>query len=405
MSPKRKEYMDRAAAYHINSPMIEKPLRNIIKRVDIQASVLTAVIVAFALSCLYFFSYYLTYEDMIHSLKDRCSSLFHYVESGLTADSFTKLSAADDADSPNYISAQKMLSRTRATTGVRYLYTAKRDDEGRLIYLVDGLPTDTPDFRYPGDTIEEENVQELSRALDGETVMPNRIKNTSWGPIFLSYFPIWQDGKVIGAVGIEFDAQHQYNTFQKLRIGTPLIAAAACLTAFFISFKLFKRISNPGYRDLANSDYLTGLKNRNAFEVDICNYEASREQSRYSVLSADLNGLKRINDTFGHQAGDGVIRQAAAVLRETLPAKSMLYRVGGDEFVGVMRDQTPEQLQALSETICENVSKAAAAGVPLSLSVGYAVFDAVQDRNLLDTCRRADAQMYAYKKSAGCARP
>ena len=139
--------------------------------------------------------------------------------------------------------------------------------------------------------------------------------------------------------------------------------------------------------------------------MDICNYAASREQCRYSVLSADLNGLKRINDTFGHQAGDGVIRQAAAVLRETLPEKSMLYRVGGDEFVGVMRDQTPEQLQALSETICENVSKAAAEGVPLSLSVGYARFDTVQDRNLLDTCRRADAQMYAYKKSAGCARP
>lgn len=384
--------------------MREKPLKNIIKRVDIQASVLTAVIVAAALSCLYFFNYYLTYEDMIHSLKDRCSSLFHYVESCLTADSFTKLAAEEDVDSPSYTSTQKMLSRTRATTGVRYLYTAKRDNQGRLIYLVDGLPTDTPDFRNPGDRIEEENIRELSRALDGETVLPNRIKNTSWGPIFLSYFPIWQDDAVIGAVGIEFDAQHQYNTFLKLRIGTPLIAVAACLTAFVISFKLFKRISNPGFRDLANSDYLTGLKNRNAFEVDICNYEASRAQAQRSILSADLNGLKRINDTLGHQAGDRVIQQAAAVLREALPEKSVLYRVGGDEFIGVMRDQTPEQLQALSETICENVSKAAAESLPLSLSIGYAVFDPMQDCNLLDTYRRADTRMYANKKTAGCAR-
>ena len=58
---------------------------------------------------------------------------------------------------------------------LRYLYTAKRNDEGTLVYVVGGLPEDADDFRYPGDAIEPEIQSEWERALSGETVLPEKI--------------------------------------------------------------------------------------------------------------------------------------------------------------------------------------------------------------------------------------
>ena len=66
--------------------------------------------------------------------------------------------------------------------------------------MVDGLPEDADDFRYPGDAIEPEIQSELERALSGETVLPEKILDTDWGNIFN------ESGEVIGALGIEVAA-------------------------------------------------------------------------------------------------------------------------------------------------------------------------------------------------------
>lgn len=70
--------------------------------------------------------------------------------------------------------------------------------------MVDGLPEDADDFRYPGDAIEPEIQSELERALSGETVLPEKILDTDWGNIFIAYYPLYNEsGEVIGALGIE----------------------------------------------------------------------------------------------------------------------------------------------------------------------------------------------------------
>lgn len=90
---------------------------------------------------------------------------------------------------------------------LRYLYTAKRNDEGTLVYVVGGLPEDTDDFRYPGDAIEPEIQSEWERALSGETVLPEKILDTDWGNIFIAYYPLHNEsGEVVGALGIEVAA-------------------------------------------------------------------------------------------------------------------------------------------------------------------------------------------------------
>ena len=280
-----------------------------ISRVDVQVSIVTAVLVTTPLICVYFFNYFITHEDMINSLKERSHSIYQYVDDYVDKTTFQNTEALT-RDNPAYIRMKEKLEEVKASTNVRYLYTAEKNIQGEYVYLVDGLPYDSSDFRNPGDKIEEEIIPELTAALHDKIILPNQIKNTEWGPIFISYFPIHKGNEVVGVLGIEFDATHQYRAFQIIRIGTPIIAAIACLLAVFIAVRLFKRISNPMYKDMANTDFLTGLKNRNAFELDIQN----KQDEVLGILIADLNGLKKINDEQGHQIGDEYIRKAATVI-------------------------------------------------------------------------------------------
>ena len=121
--------------------------------------------------------------------------------------------------------------------------------------------------------------------------MPDQIKETTWGPIFVSYYPIHDEGKVVGVLGIEFDASHQFEAFKQIRIITPLIAIMASLIATIIAVLSFRRISNPRFKDMANTDYLTNLHNRNAFEIDFENLSTHKHNT--GIIITDLNDLKK----------------------------------------------------------------------------------------------------------------
>lgn len=139
-----------------------------------------------------------------------------------------------------------------SVSDVRYLYTAKMNHQGEFIYLVDGLDNSATDFRYPGDLIEPEIIPDIQRAWNGESVLPKKILSTDWGKIFLAYYPIHGDtpNEIIGLLGIEFDADSEFQTYNYLLWVTPIIILVACLLAAWIAFKQFKRISNPRNQDL-----------------------------------------------------------------------------------------------------------------------------------------------------------
>lgn len=97
-------------------------------------------------------------------------------------------------------------------------------------------------------------------------------------------------------------------------------------------------------RYLGTHDVMTGLFNRAYFQETIAQMEKSRRDP-LSVIIADLNGLKRVNDTLGHQAGDNIIRRAAEVVKASLDETCIAARIGGDEFV-ILRPQADEQAAA-----------------------------------------------------------
>lgn len=379
-------------------------VRRSMRRVDAQVSIFTAIAVILSCLCIYAFHYKFTYDNMIHSLVERVESIHSYVEDILYAETFQVLNTPEDMSTPLYQANQEAMFAVKQATGVQYFYTAKRTEDGRFIYVIDGLDPAAEDFRRPGDPIEPEIIPELERALAGETVMPKAIKDTDWGKIFISYLPVHDGpgatGNVVGVVGIEFTANDQYDTYQALKIATPLVALLMCLLSAAFAYFFFRRISNPTFRDLSNTDHLTQLKNRNAFETDLKNLDALRIQPGTGVILIDLNNLKQVNDTLGHESGDLYLRTAAQAIREALPRSAVPYRVGGDEFVVLLRADDESLLRRCGTDIQDRFATLRPRGwsVDLSLSLGCARYQE-EDETIHGTYRRADMDMYRDKQS------
>lgn len=371
-----------------------------VRRVDVQVSVLIACIVAVSCISVYLFSYRLTNQDMIYSLEDRVYSIYNFLNEEMDIAAFSEINTKDDMAKESYISAKRLFSSIKSATGVQYLYTAKRNGAGELIYVIDGLPDSAEDFRYPGDLIEQEIFEQLDRALMGESILPEDILHTPWGDIFITYLPMYDhSGNVIGAIGIEFAAGHQYSTYHRLRIAAPLIILGFCVLGTLCALVFFRRISNPHFKDIANTDYLTDLKNRNAYELDVKNLCAHSGMEGMGLLLADLNGLKRVNDTWGHEAGDRYIKDFADALRSVVGVEGVLYRIGGDEFLAMIHSATPQQLQGYMERIHWSFQCKAQENIPYgSCSIGSAICTGEDFLPYEKAYREADTEMYENKK-------
>ena len=212
-------------------------------RVDLQVSILLAVFVAaVALSC-FTVSYSITYNDMKFGLRERVKYIQNYLENKMELSYFSDFESREDMQKEEYEYIHRILSSVKEASGTRYLYTAKKNAEGNYIYVIDGLDPSSDDFRYPGDLIEKEIHEDMDRALGGEEVYPDEIVRTSWGDIFICYLPLYSNGEVIGVLGIEFEASHQYDTYKKLKLFVPSAAVLFTILAFFISRMLFRHVN------------------------------------------------------------------------------------------------------------------------------------------------------------------
>lgn len=135
-------------------------------------------------------------------------------------------------------------------------------------------------------------------------------------------------------------------------------------------------------------DSLTGLLNRHAFQADSC----ENPEEITALISIDMNGLKAINDTAGHAAGDEALLTLALCFRRALKSRQFGYRVGGDEFVIICRKTPREEVTALIKRIENNVSE-----TKYSCAIGYS-YSADGTGSVEDMLRESDMMMYAVKE-------
>ncbi|MBU0664594.1 MAG: GGDEF domain-containing protein [Proteobacteria bacterium] len=150
----------------------------------------------------------------------------------------------------------------------------------------------------------------------------------------------------------------------------------------------------------ARRDALTGLANRRVFDEQIkSKMDSARRSGRpLTMASMDLDRFKQINDNLGHQRGDQVLRQVAAVMAEAVRSTDLLVRMGGDEFLLVMDDTDQKNSRILAERLCLAIDELdvwADSETKLGVSIGLAQWE--KDESLEVWMERVDDILYHAK--------
>jgi diguanylate cyclase (GGDEF)-like protein/PAS domain S-box-containing protein len=157
-------------------------------------------------------------------------------------------------------------------------------------------------------------------------------------------------------------------------------------------------------RSLSLKDELTGLYNRRGF-ITLAAQElkmADRLKRGIFVLYGDLDGLKVINDTLGHEGGDMALRETAVILKESFRNSDIIGRIGGDEFVIIPIGTAGDNLDVITSRLQKNIdiqNGKSNRNYTLSLSIGIAYYDPEHPVTIDELLTMADSLMYAQKKN------
>lgn len=188
--------------------------------------------------------------------------------------------------------------------------------------------------------------------------------------------PLSKDGIVAGFVGVDNPKQHYDDV--------TLLSSIQ----FFITNSLASGKQQEQLRYMSFRDALTSLYNRNKY-IQMLDFYAGQRLEKVGVAYIDLNGLKRINDEKGHEAGDDYIKTAARLISESYPKEC--YRIGGDEFVIMQKNVEKDKFFSTIEELKKIMDEE-----KVSSSVGFLWEESCE--NLEEFLKQADQEMYMEKQ-------
>ncbi len=152
--------------------------------------------------------------------------------------------------------------------------------------------------------------------------------------------------------------------------------------------------------DMYRIDSLTGLNNRRGFAREYKRLlSGKKENDRFTVVLSDLDGLKQINDRFGHGEGDRSIRIAAEALRKACPDNAIFVRFGGDEMLAVIPEAVSEEnIRKAAKEFLDSVNSSSDKPYKVSSSLGIYVTEKGDSLDFEELFKKSDALMYADKK-------
>ena len=231
------------------------------------------------------------------------------------------------------------------------------------------------------------NISDVEKMSPEKTVDKNLFNSLALKSIVA--VPIFIEDELFGFFG--FDAVVTKREFSEedvrlLKIFTDVITSA-----------FSKYIDDNRILKLTYNDSLTGLYNRRFFEKELMRLDTQR-QLPISIVIADINGLKIINDSLGHEKGDELLIKSAKILKNIIREEDVLARQGGDEFSILL----PRTTQSEAENIINRIKKVSKVTktdeLTVSMALGLATKREIEE-NIYDTLKRADNNMYQNKLS------
>jgi len=165
--------------------------------------------------------------------------------------------------------------------------------------------------------------------------------------------------------------------------------------AELISNALERQWSDEKIRSLSFRDQLTGLYNRHMLKEEMQRLDTER-QLPISIIMADLNGLKLVNDTYGHEVGDEILISAADILRNACRKEDIIARWGGDEFIILLPQTGENEAKQIENRIKEMCRDAYVNDMPISIAIGVSIKKDMK-KDLLLVLKEAEDNMYKQK--------
>ena len=262
----------------------------------------------------------------------------------------------------------------------------------RRCYLCYFRENDRTVFGY----FEEDGVIHLEDIpFPSDKLLPDRFLETDCGVRI--YLPIYYKNEVYGygAFDVKPDAKELVN--EKLEFILMLLGQNINRTKLYS--KLFA-VSD--VMDLYIKDAMTGLYNRRGYEKNIEGFFDSDKKMKcpIALASIDMDGLKYINDTFGHSAGDEAITAISSCISKAISKREIAARMGGDEFAVVLVLDSPGRIGQFIRTLRSLIKKANTENdYPYLLSASIGTCELTEWNNLLECMNKADKAMYLEKKT------
>ena len=167
-------------------------------------------------------------------------------------------------------------------------------------------------------------------------------------------------------------------------------------TLIYVS--VYALITLKDMHDTYSRDRATGVFNRNK-----CNEVIRfRNDAKSTIIVFDVNNLKYINDTFGHEDGDTVLKVFAGIMRSCIPAGNFLGRSGGDEFIAIIHNDDENRIEHIIEDIncqIDEYNRTNNKEYKLSVASGYALSTETENKTYREMLRLADKRMYENKRA------
>jgi len=212
------------------------------------------------------------------------------------------------------------------------------------------------------------------------------------------------DNSIAGAMMVSVSTEDFDRTIKNFLVTTSASGIIILCLVYLVIRWYTSRFSEEFYEvsDKSKRDLLTGLYNKGSFENEVKNAIAARKPNNFSVLMIfDFDNFKYVNDTFGHQIGDEVLKAFASILRRAFRTQDIIGRVGGDEFMVYMPDLTEEFLSRsdrISQEILDEL-KTLEVGPATHFSCSIGIGTDNTDYDFQRLYKLADSALYQSKEN------
>lgn len=219
--------------------------RNYKKRLGTKITLSFLLIIILTIAMLSTITYRESYNMLVTNLSNRSIKIGEYARVKINVMEFQNLKTVEDEKKESYNIMREELNNIKQISGAKYIYTMRKNDDGKYTFVIDGISVGDENMSHIGD-VDEEVGGGIEDANNGEIYRSKGISVTSWGTFVSCYLPIKDEGgKTVGIIGVDYDVKEEYDAFLNYRVKLIIIAFGLLILTALLGIIMSNRISKP----------------------------------------------------------------------------------------------------------------------------------------------------------------